>query len=53
MSKVVTQIKDYKSYKHYQICPYCGSVIEFFESEIIISPNGRYICCPNCKHNIL
>lgn len=50
MSKIVGKI-DKKRYMRYLICE-CGSILEFFETDIIHMSDGYYLYCPECKTQI-
>ena len=52
MSKVVGKINDKKTYMKYHICNKCGSILEFFETDIIQMSDGYYLYCPECKTRI-
>ena len=52
MAEVIGFVKDKKNYKHQKICPYCGAIVEFFNSEIIVDSMGMCIICPSCHKDI-
>ena len=52
MPEVIGFVKEQKSYKHRKICPYCGAIVEFFDTEIIIDTMGMCVVCPNCNKDI-
>lgn len=52
MPEVIGFVKEQKNYKHQKICPHCGAIVEFFETEIIRDDMGLCIICPNCYRDI-
>lgn len=53
MINIVAKVENFKSWMHYKVCPHCGSILEFSDTEINITSEGFTLYCPNCHHNVI